>query len=117
MNLEIEQGQILGLVGPSGCGKTTLVRALCGFINPAKGSIYINDKLVFSKEKHVNVAPEKREIGVVFQDYAVWPHMSVYDNIAYPLKKRKIPKKEIPERVHNALEQVRMVGYEKYMPA
>lgn len=105
------------MVGPSGCGKTTLVRALCGFINPSDGNIYINDKLVFSKAKRVNIPPEKRNIGVVFQDYAVWPHMSVYDNIAYPLKKRKIPKNEIPEKVHYALEQVRMLGYEKYMPA
>ena len=117
LNLEVEEGQILGIVGPSGCGKTTLVRALCGFINPDKGNIYVNGKLVFSKEKKINVPPEKRNIGVVFQDYAVWPHLSVYDNIAYPLKKKKVPKSEIPGRVANVLEQVRMSNYAKYMPA
>ena len=117
LNLEVEEGQILGIVGPSGCGKTTLVRALCGFINPDKGNIYVNGKLVFSKEKKINVPPEKRNIGVVFQDYAVWPHLSVYDNIAYPLKKKKVPKNEIPGRVANVLEQVRMSNYAKYMPA
>ena len=117
LNLDIEEGQIMGLVGPSGCGKTTLVRALCGFVNPTKGNIYLNDKLVFSKEKRINVAPEKRDIGVVFQDYAVWPHMSVYDNIAYPLKKRKLPKDEIEKRVFATLDQVRMRDYAKYMPA
>ena len=117
LNLEVEEGQILGLVGPSGCGKTTLVRALCGFINPDRGNIYVNEKLVFSKDKRINVAPEKRNIGVVFQDYAVWPHMSVYDNIAYPLKKKKVPKDQIPGRVAAVLEQVRMSNYAKYMPA
>lgn len=117
LNLDIEQGQILGIVGPSGCGKTTLVRALCGFIKPDRGNIYIDDKLVFSKAKRIDIAPEKRDVGVVFQDYAVWPHMSVEENIAYPLKKKKKTKTEIAEKVHYALEQVRMVGYEKYMPA
>lgn len=117
LNLDIEEGQIMGLVGPSGCGKTTLVRALCGFINPTKGNIYLNGQLVFSKDKHINVAPEKRNIGVVFQDYAVWPHMSVYDNIAYPLKKKKLSKEEINERVMATLDQVRMRDYAKYMPA
>ncbi|MCR5066711.1 MAG: ABC transporter ATP-binding protein, partial [Erysipelotrichaceae bacterium] len=117
LNLEVEEGQILGIVGPSGCGKTTLVRALCGFINPDKGNIYVNGNLVFSKEKKINVAPEKRNIGVVFQDYAVWPHLSVYDNIAYPLKKRKVPKDEIPGKVAGVLEQVRMSNYANYMPA
>ena len=117
LNLEVEEGQILGIVGPSGCGKTTLVRALCGFINPDKGNIYVNGNLVFSKDKKINVAPEKRNIGDVFQDYAVWPHLSVYDNIAYPLKKRKVPKNEIPGKVASVLEQVRMSNYANYMPA
>ncbi|MBR5225419.1 MAG: ABC transporter ATP-binding protein [Clostridia bacterium] len=116
-SLDIHESEILGIVGPSGCGKTTLVRALCGFLNPTEGNIYLNGELIYSKEKRVNIPPERRGIGIVFQDYAVWPHMTVEENVAYPLKKRKIPKEEIPKRVHHALEQVNMLGYEKYIPS
>ena len=116
-SLSINDGEIMGIIGPSGCGKTTLIRALCGLIKPEKGNIYINDQLVFSDEKRVNIAPERRGVGVVFQDYAVWPHLSVWDNVCYPMKKHKVPKEEIAKRAAYALEQVRMTGYEKHMPA
>ena len=116
-SLSVNDGEIMGIIGPSGCGKTTLIRALCGLIKPDKGSIYIADQLVFSDEKHVNIAPERRGVGVVFQDYAVWPHLSVWDNVCYPMKKHKVPKEEIAKRAAYALEQVRMTGYEKHMPA
>ena len=116
-SLSVNDGEIMGIIGPSGCGKTTLIRALCGLIKPEKGNIYINDQLVFSDEKRINVAPERRGIGVVFQDYAVWPHLSVWDNVCYPMKKHKVPKEEIAKRAAYALEQVRMSGYEKHMPA
>ena len=116
-SLSVNDGEIMGIIGPSGCGKTTLIRALCGLIKPDKGSIYIADQLVFSDEKRINVAPERRGIGVVFQDYAVWPHLSVWDNVCYPMKKHKVPKEEIAKRAAYALEQVRMTGYEKHMPA
>ena len=116
-SLSVNDGEIMGIIGPSGCGKTTLIRALCGLIKPEKGNIYINDQLVFSDEKRVNIAPERRGIGVVFQDYAVWPHLSVWDNVCYPMKKHKVPKEEIAKRAAYALEQVRMTGYEKHMPA
>ena len=116
-SLSVNDGEIMGIIGPSGCGKTTLIRALCGLIKPEKGNIYINDQLVFSDEKRINVAPERRGIGVVFQDYAVWPHLSVWDNVCYPRKKHKVPKEEIAKRAAYALEQVRMTGYEKHMPA
>ena len=116
-SLSVNDGEIMGIIGPSGCGKTTLIRALCGLIKPDKGSIYIADQLVFSDEKRVNIAPERRGIGVVFQDYAVWPHLSVWDNVCYPMKKHKVPKEEIAKRAAYALEQVRMTGYEKHMPA
>ena len=116
-SLSVNNGEIMGIIGPSGCGKTTLIRALCGLIKPEKGNIYINDQLVFSDEKRVNIAPERRGIGVVFQDYAVWPHLSVWDNVCYPMKKHKVPKEEIAKRAAYALEQVRMTGYEKHMPA
>lgn len=116
-SLSVNNGEIMGIIGPSGCGKTTLIRALCGLIKPDKGNIYINDQLVFSDEKRVNIAPERRGVGVVFQDYAVWPHLSVWDNVCYPMKKHKVPKEEIAKRAAYALEQVRMTGYEKHMPA
>ena len=116
-SLSVNDGEIMGIIGPSGCGKTTLIRALCGLIKPEKGNIYINDQLVFSDEKRINVAPERRGIGVVFQDYAVWPHLSVWDNVCYPMKKHQVPKEEIAKRAAYALEQVRMTGYEKHMPA
>ena len=116
-SLSVNDGEIMGIIGPSGCGKTTLIRALCGLIKPDKGSIYIADQLVFSDEKRVNIAPERRGVGVVFQDYAVWPHLSVWDNVCYPMKKHKVPKEEIAKRASYALEQVRMTGYEKHMPA
>ncbi len=116
-SLTVEPGEIVGIVGPSGCGKTTAIRALCGFLNPEMGEITVNGRTVFSKKERVNVPPENRKIGIVFQDYAVWPHMSVYDNVAYPLKKRKVPKAEIAKRVSYALEQSHMTGYENYMPS
>jgi iron(III) transport system ATP-binding protein len=116
-SLEIDESQIMGIVGPSGCGKTTLMRCLCGFIKPEKGRIHVGDTCVFSAEKRINIAPEKRNIGVVFQDYAVWPHLTVYENIIYPMKKRNVPKQEIIKRAEYALSQVRMTGYEKHLPS
>ncbi|HBM76055.1 MAG TPA: ABC transporter ATP-binding protein [Clostridiaceae bacterium] len=117
LSMDIRENEIMGLVGPSGCGKTTLIRALCGFIKPVTGNIYLNDHLVYSQEKRINIPPEKRGIGVVFQDYAVWPHLSVWENVVYPMKKHKVPKDEIQKRATYALEQVRMTGYERHMPS
>ena len=116
-SLEIDESQIMGIVGPSGCGKTTLIRCLCGFIKPEKGNIYVGKTCVYSADKRINIAPEKRNIGVVFQDYAVWPHMTVYENIIYPMKKRKVPKQEITKRADYALSQVRMTEYKKHLPS
>lgn len=116
-SLDIKDGEILGIVGPSGCGKTTILRALCGFVKPDEGEVYINGEPMYSKKKRINIAPEKRGIGVVFQDYAVWPHMSVWKNVMYPLKKHKIPKEEAEKRAKFALEQVHLSGYEKHMPS
>ena len=116
-SLTVDESQILGVVGPSGCGKTTLIRCLCGFIKPEKGEIYIGDTCVFSAKKRINVAPEKRNIGVVFQDYAVWPHMTVWENIVYPMKKKKMPKDEIQKKAEFALSQVRMEKYKNHLPS
>lgn len=117
LDLEVKDGEIMGIIGPSGCGKTTLIRALGGFIKPQTGNIYMGDKLVYSAEKRINIPPEQRGIGIVFQDYAVWPHKTVWENICYPMKKRKVAKEKIIERANYALDQVRMKGYEKHMPS
>lgn len=116
-SLEAEDGKILCLAGPSGCGKTTLIRCLLGFNKPSKGEIWIGNRCVFSHTKRINIPPERRGAGVVFQDYAVWPHMTVLENICYPMKKKKVPKGEIAQRAENALKQVRMTEYANYLPS
>ena len=115
-SLEVESGKIVCLVGPSGCGKTTLVRALLGLIKPETGSITVGDRVLFDAKKRINVPAEKRNIGIVFQDYAVWPHMTVLENVCYPLKKQRRPKEEIRERAMRALEQVHMTEYARHLP-
>ena len=115
-SLEVESGKIVCLVGPSGCGKTTLVRALLGLIKPETGSITVGDRVLFDAKKRVNVPAEKRNIGIVFQDYAVWPHMTVLENVSYPLKKQRRPKDEIRQRAMRALEQVHMTEYANHLP-
>lgn len=117
LSLKIEDGECFAVLGPSACGKTTLVRGLCGFKSLDSGRVYIGDRLVATNDRWKSVAPEKRHIGVVFQDYAVWPHFSVYENVYYPLKKQKVPKGEAREKALHAIEQVRMKGYEERMPA
>ncbi len=101
-NLEIKKGEFFTLLGPSGCGKTTLLRMIAGFNEITSGEIFISDK------KINNIPAHKRDIGMVFQNYAIFPHMSVFDNVAYGLKARKVPKAEIKERVLKALEMVEM---------
>ena len=116
-SLEVNSGEILCLVGPSGCGKTTLVRALLGLSKPDTGKISIGDRVLYDDEKRINVPAEKRNIGIVFQDYAVWPHMTVLENVMYPLRKRKVPKDEIKSRATKALEMVHMVEYANHLPS
>ena len=116
-SLDVEDSQIMCLLGPSGCGKTTLMRCLLGLNKPSTGEIYVGDRCVFSKEKRINVPPERRGIGVVFQDYAVWPHMTVLENVCYPMKKHKLQKDEINNKARYALEQVRMTDYAPYLPS
>ena len=116
-SLEVNSNEILCLVGPSGCGKTTLVRCLLGLMRPESGSISVGDKVLFDSKKKINVPAEKRNIGIVFQDYAVWPHMTVLENVAYPLKKRHVPKEEQHERAMKALELVHMTMYANHLPS
>ena len=112
---KFEDGEFITLLGPSGCGKTTMLRLIAGFEKPTSGEIYIGDRPVSGKDNFVS--PEKREIGMVFQSYAVWPHMNVYDNIAYPLKIKKTSKKEIDERVTQALKTVHLEQYKDRFPS
>lgn len=116
-SLNVESGQILGIVGPSGCGKTTVVRAICGFLDPQEGTVMIGGNVMYDRSKRINVPPENRNVGVVFQDYAVWPHLTVYENTAYPLKKHGVPKDRIPSQVEEALKLVNMSSYSKYLPS
>ena len=116
LSLEVNDGEIMGVIGPSGCGKTTLIRLLCGFIKPETGSIFIGETCVFDAKKRINIPPERRNIGVVFQDYAVWPHLTVLENVKYPLKKR-MDKKHMQEIAMIALKQVQMEGYANHLPS
>lgn len=114
-NQKFEDGEFITLLGPSGCGKTTMLRLIAGFEKPSSGEIYIGDKLVSSENEFL--PPEKRGIGMVFQSYAVWPHMNVFDNIAYPLKIQKIAKNEIEERVSQVLKIVHLDQYKDRFPS
>ncbi len=116
INLEIKDKEFMTLLGPSGCGKTTTLRMIAGLEIPSDGEIYLGDRIVSSPTKKIFVPPEKRNIGMVFQNYAVWPHMTVFDNVAYPLKIKKVPREEIEERVKRVLELVKLSGMEKRYP-
>ncbi|PIX25135.1 MAG: polyamine ABC transporter ATP-binding protein [Deltaproteobacteria bacterium CG_4_8_14_3_um_filter_45_9] len=111
--LEVKQGEILTLLGPSGCGKTTTLRCIAGLEKPDEGDVIIDGKSMFSQGF---VPPSKREIGMVFQNYAVWPHMRVFDNVAYGLKIQKLPKKVIKKKVAETLESLGLTGLEGRFP-
>jgi ABC-type sugar transport system ATPase subunit len=116
VSLTIEPGTFLTLLGPSGCGKTTLLRCVAGLEDPDGGEIYIGDKLVFSHPRGISLPAGQRELGLVFQNYALWPHMTVYKNMTFALEIQKLPKNEIKERVKESLAEVRMEGYEDRYP-
>ncbi|MBI9101055.1 MAG: ABC transporter ATP-binding protein [Spirochaetales bacterium] len=117
IDLDILEGDFLTLLGPSGCGKTTTLRAIAGLEEPTGGKIFINGNLVFSKKDEVIVAPSKRQLGLIFQSYALWPHMTVNDNIAFGLKIKKFPKEEIDVMVKAILEDVHLEGYGERYPS
>jgi len=111
IDLDIEEGSLVTLLGPSGCGKTTILRMIAGLETCTEGDIYI-------KGKRINDVPvHKRNLGMIFQDYALFPHKTIYDNVAFGLKYRNVPKKECRERVLRALETVRLPGVENRKPA
>ncbi|MFC8410048.1 ABC transporter ATP-binding protein [Arthrobacter sp. NPDC057259] len=111
LNLEIGDGEALVLLGQSGCGKTSTMRCLAGLEEPSSGRIIIDDVVVFDSEKGINLPPNKRNVGMVFQSYAVWPHMTVFQNVAYSLKLQKLSKSETRDRV---MEVLTLVGLEKF---
>ena len=108
-NLEVKRGEFVTFLGPSGCGKTTTLRMIAGFESPDEGEIYLGDEAINS------LTPNKRDTAMVFQSYALLPHYNVFDNVAYGLKIRKVPKEEIRERVLNILKLVEMDGMESRM--
>ncbi len=110
INFDIEEGSLVTLLGPSGCGKTTLLRMVAGLEEPTEGDIFI-------KGKRVNDTPiHKRNLGMIFQNYALFPHKTIFDNVAFGLKYRNVSKEEIREKVTRALEMVRLPGVENRMP-
>jgi putative spermidine/putrescine transport system ATP-binding protein len=110
INLDVYDGELVTMLGPSGCGKTTILRTIGGFLEINKGDISINGKSI------AFLPPEKRPTAMVFQSYNLWPHMSIYENLAFGLKLRKIPKDEIKRRIEAMMELVKMSGHEKKYP-
>ena len=117
LDLGIQKGECFTLLGPSGCGKTVLIRMIAGHEVPDDGRIIIDNTVVSDNASGEYIPPERRGLGIVFQDYAVWPHMTVYDNIAYPLKMEKRPKEEINNLVMKMIDIVGMKGLDKRLPS
>ena len=112
LSLDVLDGEILTLLGPSGCGKTTTLRMVAGLETPDAGDIFFGDQTVVMSSRQISLPPNKRNVGMVFQSYAIWPHMTVAENVAFPLKARRFPKQGIKERVSRALNLVGLTGYE-----
>jgi ABC-type Fe3+/spermidine/putrescine transport system ATPase subunit len=111
ISLAVRQGEHLTLLGPSGCGKTTTLRAIAGLERPTSGEIRIDGRPVYSSTRKLNLPPEQRDLSMVFQSYAIWPHMTVAENVAYGLKLRKFGREEVRRRVDEVLEMVRLGGF------
>ena len=110
VGFDVPLGSTVSLLGPSGCGKTTMLRSIAGLETPNAGRISIGDTVVFDSERMIDLPSEKRQIGMVFQSYAVWPHMTVGQNVGFPLKIRRIPASEIKSRVRDVLSLVGLDG-------
>jgi iron(III) transport system ATP-binding protein len=113
LNLRIEPGELFVLLGRSGCGKTSTMRSIAGLEEPATGSIRVGDQVFFDSRTRTNVRINRRDVGLVFQSYAIWPHMTVYQNVAFPLRMKRVAKPEIKERVGRVLESVDMAHLAK----
>ncbi len=117
LNLTIADGDFITLLGPSGCGKTTTLRMIAGLETPTEGEIWIDGKCMFSAEKGINVPPSKRDVGFLFQNYALWPHMTVYQNISFGLENMKWPKDRIRKKVDELLKMLKIEEFEKRYPS
>ena len=111
VSLNIPEGELLVLLGPSGCGKTSTMRCVVGLEQPASGTIRIGDEVVYSSDGGRNVPTDKRECGMVFQSYAIWPHKTVAQNVGFPLKMQRVPRDQIRARVEETLELVGLAGF------
>jgi iron(III) transport system ATP-binding protein len=117
VSLDVTPGEFVVLLGPSGCGKTTLLRCMAGLETPEAGTIEIFGEQTFSRERRINVPPERRRISMIFQSYALWPHMTAFENVAYPLQAQKLKKGEIAPRVRRILELVGIGKLEGQYPS
>ena len=117
LNLEINQGECFSMLGPSGCGKTTTLRMVAGFEDLTEGEVHVGDRLISCPQKNYYLPPEKRNFGMVFQAFAVWPHLSVYDNVAFPLQIRNLPADEIQRRTQDALRSTNLLNVAEDSPA
>ena len=111
IGFDIAPGELVTLLGPSGCGKTTTLRAVAGLETPSGGTIRLNGETVYSAGERRNVPAEKRGVSMVFQSYAIWPHMTVFDNVAYGLRVRRLPQAEVRQNVERVLDLVQMQGF------
>jgi molybdate transport system ATP-binding protein len=116
MGFTSESGMTTVILGESGCGKSTVLRLLAGLLHPDKGHFALDDEIYIDTKQHIDVPPQERPIGFVFQDYVLFPHLSVFDNVAFGLRMQGAHKKEIRKRVGEALEQVHLVGYDDRRP-
>src|SRR5919198_1359260 len=116
VSFTVADGELFTLLGPSGCGKSTTLMSIAGFQRPDSGRIAVGDETFFDAGRRIDVAAEQRNLGIVFQSYAVWPHMTVFDNLAFPLRVRKIRRAALRDRVREVLELVDMAPYEKRYP-
>ena len=115
-DLHVEDGEFVSFLGASGCGKTTCLRIVSGLENQTSGVVKIGGTTVSDPQNNIFIRPEKRNIGMVFQSYAIWPHMNVFQNIAYPLKVQKVPNEKIKEEVKKILAVVELDGLENRGP-
>ena len=112
VTLDVPDGKIVTLLGPSGCGKSTTLRCIAGLERPDDGEIFFDQRPLFSRARGIAVPPEQRNVGMVFQSYAIWPHLTVFQNVAYPLQVRRLPPRQIAERVREVLALVGLLGLE-----
>ena len=117
LNLEIRDGECFSMLGPSGCGKTTTLRMVAGFEDLSEGEIHVGDRLISSPARNYYLPPEKRNFGMVFQAFAVWPHLSVYENVAFPLRIRNFSTAEIEQRTKDALRSTNLLKVAEDSPA